>query len=235
MENLCDVKEIKRLLNKAYGKNATPEDRRLAKLIMFSTYGLFGATLPHVPRETMEKGDDKMEQRKFKVGDKVRIVDFAEKFNGKIGEIKCFDGSGWRPYQVLIQGENNPNWLDSREIELVEEEEMRPMFKLEMGKHVVETRNGSRYLLVKQEGCTIVGLNLDVSTSYAILILDENLQDVEDDNFDIKRVYKYRNCGFSNIKENLSEPVWEREEVKEMTMKEICDALGCEVKIKKED
>ena len=172
---------------------------------------------------------------KFKVGDKVRVVNFTEELNGKIGEIKYFDGSDCRPYAVFIQGQNSPNWLHSYEMELVEEEEMETVFELEMGRHVVETRNGNLYLLVKQERDIIVGLNLDCPSSYVTLSLDENLQDVEDHNFDIKRVYKYRNCGFSKIKEKLSEPVWEREEIKEMTMKEICDALGYEVKIKKED
>lgn len=201
------------------------DDYLLSQSIAFmqkhSQYGM----LPLQSIKTLEMGDDNMEQRKFKVGDKVRIVDFAEKFNGKIGEIKCFDGSGWRPYQVLIQGESNPNWLDSREIELVEEEEMKPVFKLEMGKHVVETRNGYRYLLVKQKEDIIVGLNLDDPTTYVTLNLDENLQDVEDHEFDIKRVHEYRHCGFSKIKERLSNPVWEREEVKEMTVAELEEAL----------
>lgn len=246
VENLRDVKEIKKLLNKAYGKDSSPEDATMARLIAYSFYGKFAATHPNiVPRETMEKGDDNMEQRKFKVGDKVRVLYGG--LDGMIGKIAFVrDEYAHVPY-VVVFDENvdmlgqdvdaakqavqkgydyRKCWIyDCDELELVEEEEMEPMFKLEMGKHVVETRNGSRYLLVKQEEDTIVGLNLDDWTAYVTLTLDENLHDVEDHEFDIKRVYEYRNCGFSGIKERLSDPVWERKETKEMTVSELEEAL----------
>ena len=112
---------------------------------------------------------------------------------------------------------------------------METVFELVMGKHVVETKKGSFYLLVKTDKERITSLNLDDPEEWVDFALDENLHDVEDNDFDIEKVYEYRRCGFSSIKNKLTSPVWERKHVKEMTMKEICEALGYEVKIKKED
>lgn len=190
---------------------------------------------------------------KFKVGDKVKYVnDSGDEYFGEVLKadhqsdlivgLKGYNGHSCAvTYPDLINYIQQKGYvgrcvhLESTKLKLAEEKKMETIFELKMGRHVVETRNGYRYLLVKQEGDTIVGLNLNSSTAYVTLILDENLQDIEDHEFDIKRVYEYEDCGFSNIKEELSDPVWERKEVKEMTMKEICDVLGCEVKIKKED
>ena len=175
---------------------------------------------------------------KFKVGDRVVVCQsspFASIVNeGVIVKIEEWFKGDKKPYCVYF-GKGHILWMEKNQLRLKEEEEMETVFELKMGKHVVETRNGYHYLLVKQEGDTIVGLNLDGWTAYTTLVLDENLQDIEDHDFDIKKVHEYRNCGFSGIKERLSDPVWERKEIKEMTMKEICDALGYEVKIKKED
>lgn len=172
---------------------------------------------------------------KFKVGDKVVACQSSAIANigdeGVIVKIEKWDKDDIIPYCVDF-GKGRTLWMEKNQLRLKKEKKMETVFELVMGKHVVEVRGGYRYLLVKQEGDTIVGLNLDDSTAYTTLVLDENLQDIENHNFDIKRVYEYGNRGFSYIKEKLSDPVWERKEVKEMTMEEICKALGYDVKIK---
>lgn len=242
-----------KILNKAYGRCSTDADRMMAISMLYH----MKKCRPRytVPRETAEKGDDNMEQRKFKVGDKVKVNDRGsfEPCVG-IGEIIYINNNLTSPYLVGIKGFKGHSgnglggeeiaeqkgydtqcwWCEESVLELLEEKKMETVFELKMGKHVVEVRDGYRYLLVKQEGDTIVGLNLDDSTTYTTLVLDENLQDIENHSFDIKRVYEYRNCGFSKIKENLSDPVWERKHVKEMTIAEIEKELGYAIKVVKE-
>lgn len=92
--------------------------QQIAFMKKHSRYGM----LPLQSIKTM--GDENMEQRKFKPGDKIRVVDYTPNINGKTGEIKYFDGSSWRPYQVQVYGESELLWLDSDEIELVEEKKM---------------------------------------------------------------------------------------------------------------
>lgn len=161
-------------------------------------------------------------------GDQIRFHNDDWSYITEPGVVKNIICEGFYLVEIESAGyDHNKCWIyKDDELELVEEKKMETTFELEMGKHVVETREGNRYLLVKQEGDTIIGLNLDDSTTYVTLLLDENLQDIEDYRFDIKRVYEYRNCGFSKIKEKLSDPIWERKEVKEMTVAELENALN---------
>lgn len=101
-----------------------------------------------VPRETTEKGDDNMEQRKFKVGDKVKVND-RESFKPctGIGEIIHIDDEAMPvPYLVGIKGFDGHSgnalgaeniakqkgydmqcwWCGESWLELLEEEEMTP-------------------------------------------------------------------------------------------------------------
>lgn len=180
-----------------------------------------------------QMGDENMEKRKFKVGDKVRIKDASYmKSNGKIATIIHFDGSNYKPYHVQAHETKNIIYLNPEEMELVEE---MTGFELVMGKHVVETKKGSFYLLVKKDEERIISLNLDDPEEWVDFALDENLHDVEDNNFDIEKIYEYRRCGFSSIKNNLTSPVWERKHVKEMTIAEIEKELGYAIKVVKEE
>lgn len=183
--------------------------------------------------KTLEMGDENMEKRKFKVGDKIRIVSCVSSYNGKIATIIYFDGNDYRPYHVRVHETKNTIYLNPEEMELVEEKEMTG-FELVMGKHVVETKKGSFYLLVKKDEERIISLNLDDPEEWVDFALDENLHDVEDNEFDIEKVYEYHRCGFSSIKNNLTSPVWERKHVKEMTIAEIEKELGYAIKVVKE-
>lgn len=70
-----------------------------------------------------QMGDENMEQRKFKVGDKIRVKNFAESKNGKLGKITDYDDTEWRPYKVEL--EDRSVWmLYNHEMELVEEKKM---------------------------------------------------------------------------------------------------------------
>ena len=156
MADLRDVKEIKRLLNKAYGKNATLEDRRLAKLIMFSAYGLFGATLPYVPRETMEKGDDNMEQRKM-TGNRVIDV-LMEELGVEIGEEFEIEDALFNPYRIrkdgyLVSRDGDISWfclaelvLGERTIKKIPKPEIKEMTIAEIEKEL-----GYAIKVVKEE------------------------------------------------------------------------------------
>lgn len=56
------------------------------------------------------------------------------------------------------------------------------------------------------------------------------------EDYAINKIYRPKHDRFV-ISKNLNDYdlIWERKEIKEMTMEEICNALGYEVKIKKED
>lgn len=105
---------------------------------------------------------------------------------------------------------------------------------LEAGKHVIETRYGIKYLVcstdkglfgVGNSGC--IGLN----------DFEQNMKFEKNHNFDIAKVYKIKQCCyFDGILDNARLIlVWEREEVKELTMADIEKLVGCKVKIVKEE
>ena len=138
----------KKILNKAYGRYSTDADRMMA----ISTLYHMKNSRPRyiVPRETMEKGDDNMEQRKFKVGDKVRVLYGG--LDGMIGKIAFVRNERAHVPYVVVFDENinmlgqdvdaakqaiqkgydyRKCWIyDCDELELVEEEEMTPFESL---------------------------------------------------------------------------------------------------------
>lgn len=112
--------------------------------------------------------------------------------------------------------------------------------KLKTG-YLVELKNGERYVIMSyNEGDYTDFVFIDeygyVPFTYDKYLHDTEPVDYEDDGeYDIEKVW-----GFPNKQFTLSELfdtsirnlLWQRE-VKEMTLEEICEALGCEIKIVK--
>lgn len=108
---------------------------------------------------------------------------------------------------------------------------------LEVGKHVVEMRNNDRYLVLKIKD-RMFGVGLD--GRYYFSGLNE---DKYDDNliylgsckdYDIVKIYEINECCVFGKLSDSSKLIWERKEVKKMTVSEICEELGYEVEIVKE-
>lgn len=98
---------------------------------------------------------------------------------------------------------------------------------------IVETRNGDKYLLrtVNEE---LVGSSFK---GWIELTYDENLCENKYNNkdFDVMKIYK--SCLYlldDVFNEAYLSLIWEREEVEEMTLEEICNALGKKIKIKED-
>lgn len=107
---------------------------------------------------------------------------------------------------------------------------------LEAGKHVIETRKGDRYLVcTAQEQLVGVGSDGWISLGF----FKQNMQCCGTSDFDIAKVYEIKYaCHFSRMLANDNDNltlVWEREEVKELTMADIEKLVGCKVKIVKEE
>lgn len=197
---------------------------------------------------------------KFKAGDTVKIL--KGELQGEIGRVILFNCNAIEfPYVVLF-GKNinqiNPSGIlrkeielagydyrkcyifDSHELQLVEGKKTENIKSLLKSGDIVVLRNGDKRKVF-----------LDYETKYYGKGIISNIVDkhfntlIEYDNqlicsmsplLDIVQIY--RPCYDSDVMSiNLDDYklVWERKEVKEMTMKEICEALGYDVKIKKED
>ena len=90
---------------------------------------------------------------------------------------------------------------------------------------VVEVRNGKRYL--------VVGEMLMRGASFLLLPdYDEDLMHNGDKDFDIVKVFDYVS-NFNNIK-RCNDVVWQRQEPKKLTLKELEGILGYPVEIVKE-
>ncbi len=98
---------------------------------------------------------------------------------------------------------------------------------------IVEIRNGRKYLLRTVCG-ELIGSNFD---GWIELTCDENLCENKYNNkdFDVMKIYESHFCLLDGVfnESNLS-LIWEREEVEEMTLEEICNALGKKIKIKED-
>ena len=158
---------------------------------------------------------------KFKVGDKVGCEDGE-------GLIVCIDLGYIHtsiPYLVLVDG--NPLWKAEEELILLESSPFKPI----PGKHIVKTRNGNLYLLVKCTNEKLVGINIK-DDLYVDFNLDDDLKDLDDHDFDIMEVFEFVAPYWENITSFLKS-VWKREETKEMTIAEIEKELGYKVKVVK--
>lgn len=108
---------------------------------------------------------------------------------------------------------------------------------LKAGKHVVETRDGKKYLV-----CIANKQLVGVGDGGWIALgrYEQNMQCYGDRNdFDVTRVYEIKHAYYfskmiASYDDNLI-LVWEREEVKELTMADIEKLVGCKVKIVKEE
>lgn len=156
-------------------------------------------------------GDENMEQRKFKIGDKIRIANGSYmKSNGKIATIVNIDCSDYKPYHVQVHETKNIIYLNPEEMELVEEEKEMTGFEVLLKHWGIEV--GEKFN-IKEGMCNPYHF-------------DEHTRLIDCDG-DV--------AGLSEWRLVKGELTIQKIEVKEMTMKEICEALGYEVKIKKED
>ena len=154
-------------------------------------------------------------KNKFKVGDKVRVIKSvidAEEYNKYIGTITTIisDGIGGNTKYALAN--NRYGWCDE-ELELV----VFTKDDLQEG-DILTLRNGSKCLYSEH-------MNIDCLWKSNI---NEDLTNNGScgEELDIVKVERPTNCN----------TIYERqEEVKEMTLKEVCNALGYEVKIVEEE
>ena len=113
------------------------------------------------------------------------------------------------------------------------------------GKHVVETKDGDKFLVLMAKNGKMFGVSLDGATyidltrGYYGEDLKANERRLKD--FDVVKVYEiYSPCAFESLTWELYGAsslilIWERPgEPKEMTMKELEEELGYPVKIVKE-
>ena len=106
---------------------------------------------------------------------------------------------------------------------------------------IVLTRDGVKHIVLKDTKCYVDKKDLLVDlTSSRYLSLndyDDNLLIHGDEDFDVMKVCSMQYVG-DNIKNHIinSEDIWtwERQETKEMTLAEISEALGYDVKVIKE-
>lgn len=92
---------------------------------------------------------------------------------------------------------------------------------------IVEQRCGMRKIVIEDR---IVGYE-----EYGELEnYEDNLLHFCDPKFDIMKIYKYANTIEQALKSNDLKLLWERSEVKEVTIAEVEEKFGCKVKIVKE-
>lgn len=99
---------------------------------------------------------------------------------------------------------------------------------------VVETRNGTKYLIVNQDG-KLYGIGMN-----GYMSLDgryphkSDMTWPDDSDLDIMKVFKPALRKFSIMLSDERNCIWNREKVRKMTVSEICKELGYEVEIVKE-
>lgn len=99
---------------------------------------------------------------------------------------------------------------------------------------VVETRDGTKYLIVNQDGklCGI-GMNCYMSLD-GRYPHKSDMTWPDDSDLDIMKVFKPALRKFSIMLSDERNCIWNREKVRKMTASEICKELGYEVEIVKE-
>lgn len=108
---------------------------------------------------------------------------------------------------------------------------------LRAGKHVIEIRSGEKCLVAENKN-GFFGICLNGRNYFSALdstMYDDNLAFLNSyKNNDIVKIYEIDNsCAFEYLENNLT-LIWERKEVKKMTVSEIAEELGYEVEIVKE-
>lgn len=198
---------------------------------------------------------------KFKVGDKVISIKpvCEKKVTGAIGTIVDIDIWGdHMPYLVKfdedIDGPNSVHarqggwWCHEDDIELVKENNMFTKKDLKEF-DVVKLRNGE-ILIVMKNGLSKEGYGIFSPAHFGCYQYFEDYNDDltriegknQDDIVAIKRYdsnhsYSHISDFFDNSSAKFTYPDydwdWERKEVEEMTLEEVCKALGKEIKIVK--
>lgn len=188
---------------------------------------------------------------KFKVGDKVRVVKpFNSNWDEYLGDILTISdvknigfvgGSQWL-YSVC---ENEYNWHEFElELELVKEKENMFTKKDLKEFDIVKLRSGEVFMVLRNErsrdGLAIFNKNHYGCHQYMANYNDNLTYKGRSDN-DIVAVKKFNGTGmYTLLNEFFARDVfpsiwdWERKEVEEMTLEEVCKALGKEIKIVKE-
>ena len=197
---------------------------------------------------------------KFKAGDTVKIL--KGELQGEIGEVILYYVNAIAfPYIVLFDkdiNQINPTGtirkaielagydyrkcyiFDAHELQLMEGKKTENIKSLLKSGDTVVLRNGDECKVfldyeTKHYGRGIIS---SVIKNYfnALIEYDRQLIHGISQDLDIVQIYRPR-CDSNVMSTDLYDYylVWKRKEVKEMTMKEICDALGYEVKVKKGD
>lgn len=100
---------------------------------------------------------------------------------------------------------------------------------------VVETRDGTKYLVINRDG-ELCGIRMN---SYMTLNgkhpHKSNMTWPNDSAIDIMKVFKPALRKFSSMLSDEHNCIWKREEVRKMTVSEICKELGYEVEIVRDD
>lgn len=173
---------------------------------------------------------------KFNVGQKVRLrKDLVE--GEKYGEYEydeCLHGKKGETLIIshVYTSNNNCRILG---IDALFSKEMLEEAPLELTENtIVVTRNGNEYLVVRDNSGKLFGINSNGETYYSCFEYDENFcVKNKDSEFDIMKIYKVKVNSFDSIfKLSLKqEPIWERNQVKELTVKQISELLGYSVKV----
>lgn len=197
---------------------------------------------------------------KFQAGDTVKIL--KGELQGEIGEVILYCASAIAfPYIVLFEkdiNQINPTGIirkaielagydyrkcyifDSHELQLMEGKKTENIKSLLKSGDTVVLRNGDECKVfldyeTKHYGRGIIS---SVIKNYfnALIEYDKQLIHGISQDLDIVQIYRPR-CDSNVMSIDLYDYylVWKRKEIKEMTMKEICNVLGYDVKIKKEN
>ena len=178
---------------------------------------------------------------KYKVGDKVRIVkekkgpDWNREglMDKWLGEVMTISTVNLYTY-CMEEDKGRWSWLEH-----MIEGKVTKMTKSDLiaGKHVVETRNGDKYLIFDSEEGKFM---YQVDGGFMDLEgYDEDMLKInKHNNYDIMKVFEVETAcnstGFNREDNGYLALIWEREEPKEMTMAELEEKLGYKVKIVKE-
>lgn len=184
---------------------------------------------------------------KFKVGDRVKVTKLCgidKSFNIHIGDVGTVRRiTQWRNYEVEFDNNNlslyelcvSPQHyyiMYGNQLEKVEGEYEMTLENLRSGM-VVETRDGNRFLVLVDDN-ELLFMNGDCETHIG------NWDGARRYNSDLTHAYGFKNLDIMKVYARIynfdmvSNPkvlLWERKEVKEMTVSEIEHVLGYSVKV----
>ena len=138
-----------------------------------------------------------------------------------------YDGEVLYGNRLFYESENDTEVVDYC---LLSFENTEPFEYLKEGM-VIETRHKKRYLLRNVNGLLFASRFEEYfETNY-----DEDLCDDFDPIFDVMKVYESKATIIKDLFDDSKlSLIWEREQVEEMTLEEVCKALGKKIKIKED-